>query len=59
LPIASLKIDSRIIVGTDEEEVLVCNSLQMAHQVVVDARLLETLPARKIFERRALRAAEE
>jgi hypothetical protein len=50
---------SRIIVGTDEEAILVCSSLKMARQVVADARLLEILPARKIFERRAPRATEE
>ena len=47
------QIDSRIVVGTDEEEILVCNSLKMARQVVADARLLETMPARQIFTRRA------
>ena len=47
------QIDSRIVVGTDKEEILVCTSLKMARQVVADARLLETTPAKQIFTRRA------
>jgi hypothetical protein len=46
------QIDSRIVVGTDKEEILVCNSLKMARQVVADARLLETTPAKQVFTRR-------
>jgi hypothetical protein len=46
------EIDSRIVVGTDEEPILVCASLEVAHQAVADAKLLETLPARLIFARR-------
>jgi hypothetical protein len=45
--------DSRIVVGTDEEEILVCKSMKMARQVVADARLLETTPAKQIFTRRS------
>jgi hypothetical protein len=54
-----IQVDSRIVVGTDEEEVLVCNSLKMARRVVADARLLETASARQIFARRTLRIAED
>ena len=54
-----IQIDSRIVVGTDKEEILVCSSLKMARQVVADARLLETTPARQIFARRARDAADE
>lgn len=53
------QIDSRIIVGTEEEAILVCNSLKMARQIVADATLLQTLPAKQIFARRARDAAEE
>ena len=54
-----IQIDTRIIVGTDEEEILVCNSLKIARQAVADATLLETLPSKQIFARRARDAAEE
>jgi hypothetical protein len=49
------EIDSRIVVGTDDEPILVCTSLEVARQAVADAKLLETLPARLIFSRRAAR----
>jgi hypothetical protein len=49
------EIDSRIVVGTEDEPILVCTSLEVAHQAVADAKLLETLPARLIFSRRAVR----
>jgi hypothetical protein len=48
------EIDSRIVVGTEDEPILVCTSLEVAHQAVADAKLLETLPARLIFSRRAV-----
>jgi hypothetical protein len=54
-----IQVDSRIVVGTDEEEVLVCNSLKMARRVVADARQLETTPAKQIHARRTLRVAED
>jgi hypothetical protein len=53
------QIDSRIVVGTDEEQILVCNSLKMARQIIADARLLETTPAKQIFTRRAKDNSEE
>jgi hypothetical protein len=49
------EIDSRIVVGTDDEPILVCASLEVARQAVADAKLLETLPARLIFARRGAR----
>jgi hypothetical protein len=49
------EIDSRIVVGTEDEPILVCTSLEVAHQAVADAKLLETLPARLIFSWRAVR----
>jgi hypothetical protein len=44
--------DARFIVGTEQEAVLICRSLDVAHQAVADAELLETLPAKLIFARR-------
>jgi hypothetical protein len=52
------KLGSRAVVGTDEEPLLICASLEVAHRVVADARLLETLPAKLVFFRRAMRPAE-
>ena len=52
------QIDSQITVGTDEEPVLVCANIEVAHQVVADAKLLATLPAKLIFSRRVVRAKE-
>ena len=45
--------DSRIVVGTEEQDILVCSSLKMARLVVADARLLESMPGKQIFGRRA------
>ena len=53
------KLDSRIIVGTEEEPILVCASLEVAHRVISDARLLETFPAKLIFSRRTTHPADE
>jgi len=50
------EIDSQITVGTDEEPLLVCANIEVAHQVVADAKLLATLPAKLIFSRRVVRA---
>jgi hypothetical protein len=46
------KTDSRVVVCTEEEPILICASLKVAHQVVADAKLLETIPAKQIFSRR-------
>jgi hypothetical protein len=53
-----IEIDSRITVGTDEEPVLVCANIEVAHQVVADAKLLATVPAKLIFSRRVVRGKE-
>jgi hypothetical protein len=50
--------NQRFIVGTDLEAVLICKSLEVAHQAVADAELLETVPAKLIFSRRVEREAE-
>jgi hypothetical protein len=50
--------DARFIVGTDQEAILICRSLEIAHRAVADAELLETQPAKLIFARRVAREAE-
>jgi hypothetical protein len=50
--------DQRFIVGTDREAILICRSLEVAHQAVADAELLETQPAKLIFSRRVKRDEE-
>ena len=52
------KRDARFIVGTEQEAVLICRSLDVAHQAVADAELLETQPAKLIFARRVVHEAE-
>ena len=57
-PMAAYRIterDQRIIVGTEQEALLICRSLDVAHQAIADAELLETLPAKVIFMRRVAR----
>jgi hypothetical protein len=51
--------DRRFIVGTEQEAVLICRSLEIAHQAVADAELLETQSAKVIFMRRVAREEEE
>jgi hypothetical protein len=53
------EVASRVVVGTDEEAILVCSSLKMAHRVVADARLLESSSMRQVLLRRMLNAVEE
>lgn len=50
--------DSRFIVSTDQEAILICRSLKIAHQAVADAELLETLTAKQIFEGRVERTED-
>ena len=51
--------DHRFIVGTEQEAVLICRSLDVAHQAVADAELLETQSAKLIFMRRMKREVKE
>ena len=51
--------DQRFIIGTEQEAVLICRSLDVAHQAIADAELLETQPAKLIFARRVVRSPEE
>jgi hypothetical protein len=51
--------DRRFIVGTEQEAVLICRSLEVAHQAVADAELLETQPAKLIFARRVMGDEQE
>jgi hypothetical protein len=50
------ELGSRIVVGTDDEAVLICASLEIAYQAVADAKLLETISAKQIFARPSARA---
>jgi hypothetical protein len=49
------EIDSRIIVGTEQESVLICTSLDMARRVIADA----LAPAIKPLKRPAPKSAPE
>jgi hypothetical protein len=49
------EIDSRVIVGTEQEPVLICTSLEMARRVIADA----LAPAIKPLKRPAPKSASE
>ena len=49
------EVDSRIVVGTEEEPILICTSLDVARRVVADA----LAPATKSSRPRAQEAAQE
>ena len=51
--------DRRFIVGTEQEAILICRTLEVAHQAVADAELLETQPAKLIFARRVTEEREQ
>lgn len=50
--------DHRFIVATEQEAILICRTLEIAHQAVADAELLETQSAKFIFLRRVVRDDE-
>ena len=50
-----IEIDSRIVVGTEQESVLICTSLDVARRVIADA----LAPATKPLKRPAPRPARE
>jgi hypothetical protein len=50
--------DHRFIVATEQEAILICRTLEIAHQAVADAELLETQSAKLIFLRRVVREDE-
>jgi hypothetical protein len=49
------EVDSRIVVGTEEEPILICTSLDMARRVIADA----LAPATKLPRRPAPKSAPE
>ena len=42
-----IEIDSRIIVGTEQESILICNSLEVARRVIADALAPTVKPLRR------------
>jgi hypothetical protein len=54
------EIDSRIIVGTEQESILICTSLEVARRVIADALAPATkLPTTKLPRRPAPESAPE
>jgi hypothetical protein len=49
------EVDSRIVVGTEEEPILICNNIDVARRVVADA----LSPAKKFAKRPAPGSAPE
>ena len=53
------ELGSRIVVGTEQESILICKSIAMAEQVIADAKLLETASAKQLLARRPKRTEDE
>jgi len=59
LPYRITERGSHVIVGTEEEAILVCVSREVAYQAIADAKLLETVPARQIFGCRTMQTSKD
>lgn len=46
------EVDSRIVVSTDEQPILVCSSREVAHRAIADAELLAKSPTKLLLSRR-------
>jgi len=53
------EVDSRIVVSTDEEPILVCASREVAHRAIADAKQLAITPAKPILSRRKADVSDE
>jgi hypothetical protein len=52
------KSNSGIVVGTDEEAILVCKNLKVARRAIADAHCLETQSAKRVSDH-AVQAEDE
>jgi hypothetical protein len=53
------KLGEHVIVGTDEEPLLICADLDVARRAVADAECAPTLPTWQLLSQRAARIGEE
>jgi hypothetical protein len=53
------KLGEHVIVGTDEEQLLICADLDVARRAVADAECAPTLPTWQLLSQRAARIGEE
>lgn len=53
------EVNSRIVVGTDEEPILICSSREVAHRVVAEAERLATSPTKLLFSRHLKQATRQ
>jgi hypothetical protein len=53
------KLGEHVIVGTDEEPLLICADLDVARRAVADAECAPTVPTWQLLSQRAARIGEE
>jgi hypothetical protein len=53
------EVDSRIVVSTDEEPILVCASREVAHRAIADAERLAKFPTKLLLSRRVKPATDQ
>ena len=51
--------DSRIIVGTEQEQILVCATREVAHRAIADAERLAKSPTKLLISRRVKPATDQ
>ena len=53
------KVGAHVVVGTEEEPVLICSNLDVARRAVADAECAPTIPTWQLLWERAARIGEE
>jgi hypothetical protein len=53
------QLGAHVVVGTEDEAVLICKSLDVARQAVADAECASTLPTWQLLSQRAARIGDE
>jgi hypothetical protein len=53
------KLGAHVVVGTEDEAVLICTNLDVARRAVADAECAPTIPTWELLSQRAARIGEE
>jgi hypothetical protein len=53
------QLGAHVVVGTEDEAVLICNNLDVARQAVADAEGARTVPTWQLLSQRAARIGDE
>jgi hypothetical protein len=53
------KLGAHVVVGTEDEAVLICSNLDVARRAVADAECAPTIPTWELLSQRAARIGEE